>query len=118
MPETTNDLPGFVDIAAVSDLSSSEGRIFEAAGTWIAVFVADGEPHAIDNACPHMAGPLGSGTCIDGVVTCPVHGWRFDVRTGQAPTNPNTRVECFETRVIDGRVFVRVCDRDEVGRQS
>jgi nitrite reductase (NADH) small subunit len=118
MPETTHDLTGFVDVAAVSELSASEGRIVEAAGTWIAVFVADGKTYAIDNACPHMAGPLGAGECHDGIVTCPIHGWRFDVRTGEAPTNPNTKVECFETRVSDGRVFVRLRENDGVRRHS
>lgn len=118
MPETTHDLTGFVDVAAVSDLSTSEGRIVEAAGTWIAVFVADGQTYAIDNACPHMAGPLGAGPCRDGIVTCPVHGWRFDVRTGEAPTNPNTKVERFETRVSDGRVFVRMPVAVRERRQS
>ena len=110
MPETNLDMTGFVDVAAVSELSSTGGLIVEAAGTWIAVFVADGQTYAIDNACPHMAGPLGAGPCHDGIVTCPVHGWRFDVRTGEAPTNPNTKVERFETRVSEGRVFIRLPD--------
>ena len=41
MPETNLDMTGFVDVAAVSELSSTGGLIVEAAGTWIAVFVAD-----------------------------------------------------------------------------
>lgn len=110
MTQSNDDSNGFVDVAAVSDLSENEGRIFEVAGRWVAVFLVDGVPHAIDNACPHMAGPLGSGTCSDGIVTCPIHGWRFDVRTGEAPTNPNTRVARFESRVERDRVYVRVAD--------
>lgn len=113
MPEVAVTEFGFVDVAAVSELSESEGRVFEAAGKWLALFLADGAPHAIENSCPHMAGPLGSGSCIDGVVTCPIHGWRFDVRTGCAPTNPNTRVATFETRVLGDRVLVRVVGERE-----
>lgn len=108
MSGTLIDRNGFVDVAAVADLSNASGRIVEVGGIWIAIFLVEGRPHAIENACPHMAGPLGSGTCTDGVVTCPIHGWRFDVRTGEAPTNPNTRVACFETRVVNDRVLVRV----------
>ena len=110
MSEATSDLKGFVDVAAIGELSPDEGRIVEADGTWLALFLADGTPHAIANACPHMAGPLGSGRCLDGIVTCPIHEWRFDVRTGQAPTNAFTRVATYETRVVDGRVFVRMSD--------
>src|SRR5262245_39639520 len=108
MTDTQLDLADYVDVAAVSDLSESEGRIVEAAGTLLALVPVRGVPHAIDNACPHMAGPLGSGSCENGIVTCPIHGWQFDVRTGLAPTNANTKVARFDTRVVDGRVHVRV----------
>lgn len=117
MTETIANLNGFVDVADLSEISPSAGKIVEAAGTWVAIFLADGQPHAIANACPHMAGPLGAGACSDGIVTCPIHGWRFDVRTGQAPTNPNTYVECFETRVVNNRVLVRLPDSASETRQ-
>jgi len=44
----------------------------------------DGELVAFHTVCPHLLGPLGDAPVIDGQVRCPWHGYRFDVRTGQA----------------------------------
>lgn len=49
----------------------------------VALFNVDGTLYALDGVCPHQGGPLGKG-CLSGtIVTCPWHGWQFDVRTGQ-----------------------------------
>lgn len=49
----------------------------------VAVFNVGGQFYALDGVCPHQGGPLGKG-CLEGsVVTCPWHGWQFDVRTGR-----------------------------------
>lgn len=33
--------------------------------------------------CPHLGGPLDAAPVVDGCITCPWHGYRFDVRTGR-----------------------------------
>lgn len=101
-------MTGYVKVAREADLVEGEGRTVEAAGRWLAVFRAGGEVFAIDNACPHMAGPLGAGRVENCVVTCPLHGWKIDLRTGASPTNAHVRVARHEVRVEDGWVWVRV----------
>lgn len=60
-----------------------EGRtLVEAGGTEIAVFVVDGEAHALANACPHEGNPLLEGEILGDTLTCAYHGWRFDLATG------------------------------------
>lgn len=45
--------------------------------------VREGESFfALDGVCPHQGGPLGQGSAVEGVLTCPWHGWQFDIRTG------------------------------------
>ena len=51
-------------------------------GGWRMVRLADGE-YRVPRACPHLALPLDAEPDADGVVTCPWHGYRFDVRTGR-----------------------------------
>jgi nitrite reductase/ring-hydroxylating ferredoxin subunit len=51
-------------------------------GGWRTVRLADGE-HALPRACPHLGLPLDAEPDAQGVVTCPWHGYRFDVRTGR-----------------------------------
>ena len=54
----------------------------------VAVFLSDGEYHAIDDLCPHMGALLGAGEVCDGVVTCPWHAWRFRVADCAWADNP------------------------------
>jgi nitrite reductase (NADH) small subunit len=43
----------------------------------------EGVLHALDNNCPHNGGPLARGTLLGQEVTCPWHGWRWDVTSGR-----------------------------------
>ena len=44
--------------------------------------------YAVDALCPHQYAPLIGGDLVDGLLTCSLHGWRFDVRTGESPDFP------------------------------
>ena len=54
-------------------------------GRVIALFNVDGTFYALDGVCPHQGGPLGQGTLEGCIVTCPWHGWQFDVTQRPAP---------------------------------
>jgi nitrite reductase (NADH) small subunit len=71
-------------IGHIDDVPLLEGRSVEVGGRRIAVFrTADGF-RAIDHACPHAGGPLADGIVAGRCVTCPLHGLRFDLDTGEA----------------------------------
>ena len=108
----SNESTGYVRAVAADEMPEGMGRAVDVAGRWVAVFRVEGAFYAIDNACPHMAGPLGAGPLDGSVVTCPLHRWRIDVRTGRSPTNEHVRVACFETRVEDEWIWVRICRRE------
>jgi nitrite reductase (NADH) small subunit/3-phenylpropionate/trans-cinnamate dioxygenase ferredoxin subunit len=95
-------------VAVVRDgvIAEGAGLTVEAAGQWIALFRVDGTYYAIDNACPHMAGPLGAGELDRYAVTCPLHHWQIDIRTGTSTTNEHVRVRRFDTLVENGWVLV------------
>ena len=97
-----------VKIAAVGDVPGGEGRVIEAAGRELALFNVDGQFFAISNRCPHRDGPLGEGDLESRVVTCPWHGWRWDVTTGANVNNPAVTVACFLVTVDAGFVYVDV----------
>ena len=65
--------------------------------------------HALDNACPHAGGPLGEGTLHGDTLTCPYHGWAWNVRTGAcvAPDRP-ARVAVYPAHVEAGEVWVEL----------
>ena len=80
----------------------------EVEGKQVAVFNVGGQFHAMDGGCPHRGGPLGEGYLEDKVVTCPWHGWRFDVTTGVSPVNPAATVPCFPVKVEGTDLLVGV----------
>ena len=68
-----------------------------------------GVPVAVADACAHRRTPLSGGLVRDGILTCPGHFWRYDLRTGQCINRPD-RVASHPCRVVDGWVDVLVPD--------
>lgn len=96
----------FVRVAKATDVPVGEIRQVEAGGKAIALANVGGAFHAIDNTCLHRGGPLGEGILEGTVVTCPWHGWQFDVITGKNTVNPAAAVGCFAVEVKGDEVFV------------
>ena len=74
----------FVRVADTSEVLVNTMKIVVAGGKEILLSNVDGSYYAIANKCTHLGGSLGKGDLVGGVVTCPRHGAKFDVRTGQA----------------------------------
>ena len=63
-------------------------RVFYINGKSIALANLNGEFYAVDNLCTHDNGPLGEGRFERGMIECPRHGARFDVKTGAVKALP------------------------------
>jgi nitrite reductase (NADH) small subunit len=75
----------------------------------VAIFNFGGEFHALENTCPHQGGPLGEGYLEEtGVVSCPWHGWTFDLKTGVSPIDPDMKVRRYAVRVEDGEIILEI----------
>ncbi len=72
----------FVKAASLSDVPPGASTVVEVEGQEVALFNQDGTVYALDNTCPHAAGPLAEGTVEEGKVECPWHGACFDLKTG------------------------------------
>ncbi|MBI3783701.1 MAG: nitrite reductase small subunit NirD [Deltaproteobacteria bacterium] len=97
----------FVRVAAVAEIPAGEGRTVEVSGRQIALFNSGGEFYAIDNICKHKGGPLGEGELDDKTVLCPLHGWAYDITSGECLEDDACSVERFEIKVENGEVWVR-----------
>lgn len=98
-------MPNFIKVAGKGDIGPGEGRTVDVNGTAVAIFNINGEFFAINNSCPHRGGSLGDGFLEGNVVTCPLHGWQFDVKTGQSPLMP-AKVSCYQVKVEGNDVLV------------
>ena len=95
-----------VDLIDVSAIPPGTGHEVTAAGRVFAVFNINGAFHVLDGICPHAGGPLGRGVLRGDVVTCPWHGWQFDVPSGQHCLNQRICQPRFDCDLVDGRVQV------------
>ncbi|MEU8803896.1 Rieske 2Fe-2S domain-containing protein [Spirillospora sp. NPDC048819] len=96
-------------VLAAAELAEGEHRTADADGVRILLHRTDGTVHALAATCSHMGGPLGEGTFEGGCVTCPWHGSTFRFADGGIERGPaSTPQPCYETRIQDGRIEVRV----------
>jgi nitrite reductase/ring-hydroxylating ferredoxin subunit len=68
---------------------------------------------AIENLCPHQQfAVFHSAVLEDHTITCPMHGWSFDIRTGKA-VNGNGRIRVFDVRVEGNDIYVMNPEHEE-----
>ncbi len=101
-------MPRFVKMATLDELPPGGAKEVEHEGRVYALFNVGGTLLAIDGICPHQGGPLVEGVVAGAVVTCPWHGWQFDLRTGAMPSGSRIKQEVFEVKVEDQDVLVSV----------
>lgn len=89
----------FVRVAGIADVQPGHGMVAEVNGKTVAVFNVDGAFHVVDNTCLHRGGPLGEGEVEGSVVTCPWHGWQFNVATGACVNNPSGKVAVYQVKI-------------------
>lgn len=99
---------GFVRTIKLGELPPGTIREFQIEGKAIAIANVAGKIFAISNICLHRGGPLAQGPLEGKIVTCPWHGWQYDVTTGKIVQNPAAGVDCYATEVRGQDVFVDV----------
>ncbi|HDY95306.1 nitrite reductase small subunit NirD [Sulfitobacter litoralis] len=100
-------MTNWIDIAALEDVPQRGARMVKTALGCVAVFrTAEDEVFALDNACPHKAGPLAEGIVHGKSVTCPLHNWVIALDTGVAQGADEGRVATYPARVEQGRILL------------
>ena len=115
-----------VRVGKRSDIPEGEGRVFRISQNEIAVFRLasesrgdpPGRPYtnhgilepssiivAIDNRCPHQAGPLADGIITGDLVVCPLHGHKFNLITGESLDGIG-RVKTYKVLVDGEDLFI------------
>jgi len=98
----------FVTVARVEDVPPGTVTRVRAGEEELALANVGDEFFATQGACLHLQGPLGDGELEGTMLTCPWHGWRYDVRTGLNDFDHAIQIRTYEVRVQDGEIQVAV----------
>jgi nitrite reductase/ring-hydroxylating ferredoxin subunit len=98
----------WVRVASADELAPGQCGEYVAGERIVALFNVGGTFYSLDGICPHQGGPLGKGTLTGCIVTCPWHGFQFDVTTGQHQTSRSLVHPTFPTKVEAGAVWVDI----------
>src|ERR1700741_5681068 len=99
---------GFVRTVKLGEVPPGTVRELQVEGKAIAMANVEGKVYAINSTCLHRGGPLGQGLLEGKVLTCPWHGWRFDVTSGRAMQNPAAGGDWLQTGGRGEYIFVDV----------
>lgn len=107
---------GFVKIGKISDVKDGTMKKFEVEGKDILVSNIGGKFYAINNKCTHRNGDLSQGKLEGSIVTCPKHGSKFDVTTGNVISGPKIPLiklkvnneERYEIKIEDDFLIVKI----------
>lgn len=94
-------------VGKLSELDKNKTHVVEAAnGRYCVVFI-QGQWHAYSAVCPHQLGKLDDANVTElGQVSCPWHGYRFDIRSGESLGNPCANLPVFSTKEDDECLFI------------
>jgi 3-phenylpropionate/trans-cinnamate dioxygenase ferredoxin component len=104
-------MPDFVKFATIHDIPENEVRAFQFDDQRIAIYHVDGQFYATSDICSHAYAELSGGflDSDDCTIECPLHGSRFDIRTGAVLSLPAYEpIASYQVRVEGEDVLVEV----------
>lgn len=99
----------WIEVAKRDEIAPGQAKAVTVDDLMLALVNLDGEFFVVDNICTHAFAVLTEGPLVDGQLQCPLHGARFDVRTGAVTAPPAWEaLRTYEVRVEGDAVLVRV----------
>jgi naphthalene 1,2-dioxygenase ferredoxin component len=95
-------------VGGIDDLRPNACISFELPnGDEVAVYNVNGEYYATENFCPHKGARLSEGMLCEHVVECGLHGWQFDVRSGECLT-VREKIRTYSVKIEEGLVKIEI----------
>ena len=95
-------------VARADEIPEGERKIVQVEGLSIGVFHHEGAWYALRNHCLHRSGPVCTGTLAGDVITCPWHGYQYDVTNGRLLMDPSAGLDMYPVEVRDGEIFLQI----------
>ncbi len=101
-------MANFQKTALVADVPPGSSKAVSVSGKSVALYNVGGMYYATDNTCVHRGGPLGEGVLDGEVITCPWHGWQYDVKDGQCQNNPTAKLKTYPVKQEGADLLVAI----------
>ncbi len=103
-----SELDGFYKVCKYSELKEKVGKRIFVDDVDVALFKVDGNVYALNNMCIHQkAQIMYEGFIEEGKVTCPAHGWQFDLKTGRVPKGLKG-LDPYEVKIVGDDIYIKV----------
>ena len=98
----------FRTVARLDELPELGGKEVIVDGVRICLIKHNGQVFATAAECPHKGAPLATGWVENGRVFCSLHGWEFDLRTGECKNKLGRGILCYKVRVHNDSIEVEI----------
>ena len=98
----------FVKAAKTDEVSPGNCISAKLEGNFIGIHNVNGKYYAVNNICPHVGGILHAGQLENDVIVCPIHQWRFDVKTGKCIWPGKCGIATYPVKVDRGDILVDI----------
>ena len=99
---------GFAPAAGLEEVRAGEMKACVVAGRRVLLLRKGDTVVAFEDRCAHLGAPMSIGRWEGDVLTCCVHGWTYDAKTGQGLFPKSARLHRFAVKVEDGKIWVDV----------
>ncbi|MEM3000041.1 MAG: Rieske (2Fe-2S) protein [Candidatus Bathyarchaeia archaeon] len=100
----------FVPVISEGELKEGSMKLVNVVGRSILLARQRGQVYGVSNRCPHMGCSLANGTLKEYIITCPCHGWSFDIRTGEYQKAKQLKLMTYECKIQEGKIYVKLLD--------
>ena len=104
--DRTTSSEEYIAVGSIEEIENNKAKIVVVNGERVAVFKYDGKLSAVSNVCCHQNGPLGEGKIIDGLITCPWHGYQYQPHDGCAPAPFTEKVATYDLKLQDDVIYI------------
>ena len=102
-------MSNWIEVCALESIEDEEVTRFDHAGRTFAIYRLGSEAFATDGVCTHEHVHLCDGLVMNGVIECPKHNGRFDIRTGRPLGAPVCdKLETYPANVENGMVRIDI----------
>ncbi len=93
-------------VARLQEIPNLGKKKIELNGEEILLINMKGSIYAVEAECPHQGAPLAAAILKEGYLSCPRHGYRYDLKDGSCKDFPEYRLKTWPVHVENGEIIV------------